>query len=240
MRYAIISDIHSNTAALSACLEDAGEIDALWCLGDIVGYGPEPNECVRMVRELAAHTVLGNHDAAAIGKEDLSLFSAPARKSGLWTRGRLDEDVAEFLAGLPLVVSEQDALLVHATPANPARWHYLFSVTFAQFEFAAFEEDLCFVGHSHVPAIYESCPPSIQVFSSNGPQAIRSGCRYIVNVGSVGQPRDGDPRASYALYDRAAGSVEIRRVGYDIARTQRMILDAGLPKMLAERLAYGE
>ncbi len=240
MRYAIISDIHGNPAALEACVTDAGDVGGIWCLGDTVGYGPRPNECVRRVREIAVHSVLGNHDAAAIEREDLSLFSPTARKSGLWTRRCLDDDVAEYLRSLPLRVEVGDALLVHATPANPAKWHYLFSSVFAQFEFAAFEERVCFIGHSHVPAIYETTTRSAQPFSSNGPQTLRAGCRYIVNVGSVGQPRDGDPRACYGIYDDQRGSVEIRRVGYEIAATQRQIREACLPAVLAERLAYGE
>ena len=240
MRYAIVSDIHGNLAAFEACLSDAGDVGGLWCLGDTVGYGPCPNECVRRVRDLATHSVLGNHDAAAIDREDLSLFSPTARKSGLWTRRCLEDDVAAYLRSLPLRVEVGDVVLVHATPASPSKWHYLFSATFAQFEFAAFEERICFIGHSHVPAIYENATQGAQPASSNGPRALRAGCRYIVNVGSVGQPRDGDPRASYGLYDDERETIEIRRVGYEIAETQRKIREACLPAALAERLAYGE
>lgn len=240
MRVAIISDLHGNQEALEACLADAGRTDELWCLGDLVGYGAEPNECVRRVREAAAKTVLGNHDAAAIDQLDLRLFGPYARASGHWTREQLDSDVREYLHSLPIEQRCGDVLLVHATPASPEEWRYLFSTTFARMEFDAFSESVCFIGHSHVPVIYEQAGDSMRGFNQDGRFSFKKGCRYIINVGSVGQPRDGDPRAAYVLFEPDAGWLEMRRVNYDVAAVQAKIRAAGLPEVLADRLSFGE
>jgi diadenosine tetraphosphatase ApaH/serine/threonine PP2A family protein phosphatase len=240
MRYAIISDIHSNLEALQAVLEDiAGQaVDQVLCLGDVVGYGADPNECVRLVRDRAAHIVAGNHDHAAVGKTDISYFNPHAKRAVSWTAKTLMLEHARFLCGLPYTLKLEGLFLVHATPSDPPAWNYLLSARVAEAEFAEFEEPVCLIGHSHQPLIFSSGdgtrPWRGEKLTCSPDQ------RYIVNVGSVGQPRDGDPRACYALVDTAGKTLQLRRVRYDVRAAQRKILQAGLPPVLAVRLANGE
>ena len=240
MRYAILSDIHGNLEALRAVRADyTGKADAALCLGDTVGYGAEPLACVELVAESAEAVVAGNHEHAVAGRLDLGWFNRYARVAAEWTRDRLDDDHRGYLAALPLVREVGDATLVHASPAQPEEWDYLVSAEDGFAAFAHFRTRWCFVGHSHVPAAWS--------LGSSGPEhhpgvvhlPRERGRRYVVNVGSVGQPRDRDPRAAYALWDTEAGTVEIRRVAYDVTTARRKILDAGLPRFLADRLAAG-
>jgi diadenosine tetraphosphatase ApaH/serine/threonine PP2A family protein phosphatase len=240
VRYAILSDIHGNLDALRAVLADcAGDSDAVLCLGDTVGYGAEPRSCVELIAEVTTAVVGGNHEHAVTGRLDLAWFNRYARAAAEWTRERLDDDHRAYLAALPLVREVADATLVHASPAQPEEWDYLVSAEDGFEAFAHFATRWCFVGHSHVPGAWS--------LGSSGPEhhpdAVRlpqeRGRRYIVNVGSVGQPRDRDPRAAYAIWDAEAGQVEIRRVTYDVSTAQRKIVDAGLPRFLADRLAAG-
>jgi len=241
MKYAIISDIHSNIEALEACFKviDAEKPDAVLCLGDIVGYGASPNECIDLVRGRAAQVVIGNHDCAAIGTTDTEYFNPDARAAVEWTRAALTAENEAYLRQLPATVRLPDVLLVHSSPSAPAEWLYIFNLREAVQEFRSFTERACFVGHSHFPGFFiergqehaQKSPPSLLI----GP-----GERALINVGSVGQPRDGDARAAFAFYDDASGRAEIRRVFYDVERVRgRILAEAALPKSAAERLVWG-
>jgi diadenosine tetraphosphatase ApaH/serine/threonine PP2A family protein phosphatase len=240
VRYAILSDIHGNLEALRAVLADcADQADSVLCLGDTVGYGADPLACVELVAEKAEAIVGGNHEHAVTGRMALEWFNGYARAAAEWTRERLDDDHRAYLADLPLVREVAGATLVHASPAQPEEWDYLVSAEDGYSAFGHFATRWCFVGHSHLPGAWS--------LGSSGPDhepgAVRlqaeRGRRYIVNVGSVGQPRDRDPRAAYALWDAEAGRVEVRRVVYDHAAARRKIMEAGLPRLLADRLAAG-
>jgi diadenosine tetraphosphatase ApaH/serine/threonine PP2A family protein phosphatase len=240
VRYAILSDIHGNLEALRAVLADAaGRADAVLCLGDTVGYGADPLPCVELVAERAQAIVGGNHEYAVTGRMDLRWFNRHARVAAEWTAERLDDDHRAWLGALPLVCEIADATLVHASPVQPDDWDYLVSAEDGFRAFAAFSTRWCFVGHSHLPAAWSlgSSGPDHKA----GAQTVQQeqGRRYIVNVGSVGQPRDHDPRAAYAVWDAEAGHVSIRRVTYDHAAARAKILAAGLPRFLADRLAIG-
>jgi diadenosine tetraphosphatase ApaH/serine/threonine PP2A family protein phosphatase len=241
VRIAILSDIHGNTEALESCLQAVGSVDSVWSTGDTVGYGAEPNACVQRLREVASAVVLGNHDAAAIGKLDVGDFGPVARRSAYWTRGQVDAKSRTYLEGLPLTLCVERVRLVHGTPGMPHEWDYLFGRTQAEFEFTRFSEWICFVGHTHLPVVYEASGSGTQALALNGtPLTLANESRYIINVGSVGQPRDGDPRASFGVLDTERWTLEIRRVPYDVAKTQAKIRAAGLPERLAARLAFGE
>ena len=240
MTYAILSDVHGNLEALRAVLDDAaGRADAVLCLGDVVGYGADPEACVELLAERAQAIVAGNHEYGVAGRLDLGWFNRWARAAAEWTRERLDDDHRAWLAALPLTLEIGDATLVHASPAQPDEWDYLVSPEDGWSAFAHFATRWCFVGHSHVPGVWSvgSSGPDHEP----RPETVLSvpGRRYIVNVGSVGQPRDRDPRAAYALWDVAAGRVEIRRIAYDVATARRKIETAGLPRFLADRLVLG-
>lgn len=243
MRTAFISDIHANLDALEAVLADIGrqETDRIVCLGDIVGYGPEPNPCVARVRDACTVTVVGNHDYAALGRIDTLGFNEYARAAADWTAAALDEDAIAFLEALPLETVLDGVRLVHASPLDPERWTYILSYQEAKRQFAAFSEQICFIGHSHLPIVVESEGEEIRAvpFSADVPVRIHRGRRYLVNVGSVGQPRDRDPRSGYAWYDDEASAVMMRRLEYPVAAVQKKILAAGLPPFLAQRLADG-
>jgi diadenosine tetraphosphatase ApaH/serine/threonine PP2A family protein phosphatase len=240
VRYAILSDIHGNLEALRAVLADCSDrADALLCLGDTVGYGADPLPCVDLVAERAEASVGGNHEHAVIGRLGLEWFNRHARTAAEWTRERLDADHRAYLAALPLVAEVEDATLVHASPAHPEEWDYLVSAEDGFGAFPHFATRWCFVGHSHVPGAWS--------LGSAGPEhhpggaTVRSepGRRYIVNVGSVGQPRDRDPRAAYVLWDMERGLAETRRVAYDVTGARRKIVEGGLPRFLADRLTAG-
>ena len=240
MKYAILSDVHANLEALRAVLADAAtRADAVLCLGDTVGYGAEPAACVDLLGDRARAVVAGNHEHGVAGLLDISWFNRWARAAAEWTREQLDDDHRAWLAALPLTHEVDEATLVHASPAQPDEWDYLVSAEDGWAAFPHFTTRWCFVGHSHVPGVWS--------LGSSGPDHDRhvglmradAGRRYIVNVGSVGQPRDHDPRAAYGLWDAEAGSVELRRVSYDVEAARRKIMAAGLPRFLADRLSAG-
>ena len=236
MRIGIFSDVHANAEALTLSLEllAEAEIDRLFCLGDVVGYGADPVECLKRVREVSEVILAGNHDHAAVGLADLTYFNPHARAAAIWTAGQLDEESQSFLRELPYDYVEDDALFVHASPHEPEEWHYIVSLGDAMAAFPAFTESICFVGHSHVAGIYcdDGGEPKDRV-------ALQPGRRYLVNVGSVGQPRDGDPRLACAIFDREERTVVIMRVEYDIEAAAGKIRAAGLPRLLADRLYHG-
>lgn len=244
MRYGVLSDIHGNLEALDAVLGALADerIDRYLCLGDIVGYGADPNACLERVSGLTTDVIAGNHDHAAIGRLDIATFNRYAAEAALWTRRQLTPAGRRYLGALPYTWRKDDLFAVHGSPANPEDWIYLTSLWLADEAFDAMPGDtvLCVLGHTHAPGIFEK--QAAEDRSRQVPAAaleLAPECRYIVNVGSVGQPRDGDPRAAYCVFDSAEKRVEIKRVDYDIETAQRKIRDAGLPEMLAERLEYG-
>jgi diadenosine tetraphosphatase ApaH/serine/threonine PP2A family protein phosphatase len=240
VRYAVLSDIHGNLEALRAVLDDtAGRADAILCLGDVVGYGADPGPCVDLVAQRCQVVVGGNHEHAVTGRLDLEWFNPFARAAAEWTRDRLDDDARAWLGALSLVGEVDGATLVHASPATPEEWDYLVSAQDGYAAFGAFSSRLCFVGHTHVPAVWATGSWGRHFDADPDEIALGVGSRYIVNVGSVGQPRDRDPRAAYVLWDTAARRLSVRRVSYDIAAARRKIIAAGLPGFLADRLAAG-
>jgi diadenosine tetraphosphatase ApaH/serine/threonine PP2A family protein phosphatase len=238
----VLSDIHANLEALEAVLADAGSWDEVWFLGDAVGYGPDPNACVERLQALSpAYWLAGNHDWAALGRMDLAEFNPDAQAAALWTGRSLSAGVrAQLEAVAPrLDLPDGRYTLVHASPRHPI-WEYIVDVATASENFEAFEAPIGLFGHTHVPVIYEQAVDgTLRLPVPLGERLASAGGRWLVNPGSVGQPRDGDPRASYLMLDPASGEVTFHRVAYDIAAVQAKILDAGLPPRLAARLAYG-
>ncbi len=236
MPIAVISDIHGNLEALSEVVSylEKKQISDIYCLGDTVGYGPNPNECVELVRKKAQIVLMGNHDYAAIGKANIEYFNEYARMATYWTINTLKEENKQYLKSLPFSHQNDQFLMVHASPTNPAHWYYVLSAQEAQIEMQAFNQQLCFIGHSHVPVIYSSgraVKSRTYQFEPNQ--------KYIVNVGSVGQPRDGDPRACFVIYDPDEQKLEYVRLDYERQKTHSKIIKAGLPAFLAERLLKG-
>jgi diadenosine tetraphosphatase ApaH/serine/threonine PP2A family protein phosphatase len=240
VKYAILSDVHGNLEALRAVLDDAaGRVDAVLCLGDAVGYGADPAACIELLATRARGFVAGNHEYGVADRLDLGWFNRWARAAAEWTRERLDDDHRAWLAALPLTLEIGDATLVHASPAQPDEWDYLVTAEDGWGAFAHFATRWCFVGHSHVPGAWSLGSSGPEHYPGGADVTMERGRRYIVNVGSVGQPRDRDPRAAYALWDADAGRVQVRRVAYDIDATRRKIVAAGLPRFLGDRLAAG-
>lgn len=242
MTVLVLSDIHANLEALEAVLDHAGEHDRVWFLGDAVGYGPDPNACVERLQSLnVEHWLAGNHDWAALERLDTSDFNPDARRAAEWTRDRLSKGVRERLdRAEPRADAPDEGLtLVHGSPRYPI-WEYILDASTAMDNFASFESTLCFFGHTHVPIVYEEgIDGTLRLQIRLGEPVPMEGARWLVNPGSVGQPRDGDPRASYMLFDPEAREVSFHRVTYDVAAVQAKILDAGLPTSLAARLDFG-
>lgn len=243
MRYAVFSDVHGNMEALETVLEDAARHrpDAYVCLGDIVGYGPDPNECVARVRALGGDAIAGNHDRAALGGADLEMFSPLARTAIEWTMTVLSDDTRRFLAALPLRLETPAFLAVHGSPRDPVD-EYILDLPTALAVFNDSHFSLCLVGHSHVPGAFvlrSDGRVSARGLPPGEPVRLARGSRYIVNVGSVGQPRDGDPRASYLLLDASPLTATLRRLRYPITSTQEKMMARGLPALLARRLTAG-
>jgi len=243
MRYAILADIHSNLTAFMAVLEDIefqGGVEKIWCLGDVVGYGPDPHECIELLRQTDHVCVAGNHDWGAIGKVDTGDFNPDAAAACHWTAKQLNSADVEYLENLPLVIEDDDFTLVHGSPREPI-WEYLITINIAKENFAHFKSQFCLVGHSHVPVVFsydDSGVCSVSRFLPNIELALGRK-RLIINPGGVGQPRDGDPQASYAIYDSETRLVRLHRVPYDIRATQDRMIKYGLPLRLVTRLSYG-
>ncbi len=242
MRYAIIADIHSNLEAFTAVLEDMeqrGSITEIWCLGDIVGYGPDPHRCLKLLRQYRHVCVAGNHDWAAIGKLDTASFNPDAAAACHWTARHLQAGDLKYLGKLPPTIEKEGFTLVHGSPREPI-WEYLISASLAVENFNFLKSPYCLVGHSHVPLIFreEDGTCSASQFLPNI-RLVLGRSRLIINPGGVGQPRDGDPRASYAIYDDEAGVINLHRIPYDIATTQDKMMKGGLPVRLAVRLEHG-
>ncbi len=243
MRVAIISDIHANLEALEAAFEDIEKrhIDEVVCLGDVVGYGPSPNECIALVNKRCPITLLGNHDAAAIGKLSTQHFNIHAKIAIEWTTEHLSEQSKTFLDNLPLTKTIEDRTYVHATPYEPKMWYYITSLEEAAFNFQFFGTNFCFVGHTHIPMIIVLDERKELYVHQGG--SIDYGeldnSRLLVNVGSVGQPRDRNPHLSYAIIDSETQRFEYQRIPYDIAKVQAKMRKAKLPEFLAIRLQEG-
>lgn len=239
MRLAVLSDIHANLAALEAVRDDLPAVDEVWVLGDIVGYGPQPNEVIAALQEMGARSVLGNHDGAAIGTVDTSWFNPDAARAIEWTSEVADENSRAYLATLPEVRVEGELTAVHGSPRDPI-WEYIVGSGVAAENLPAFATRVCLHGHTHVPVVYQADDGHVGLVAATpgAPVSIAAG-RALVNPGSVGQPRDGNPAASYLVLDTDAGEVQFRRVAYDIDATQRLMRHVGLPARLAERLSYG-
>ncbi len=238
---AVLGDIHANIDALNVVLDDCrkeGVTDFL-CTGDVVGYNAAPSECMKVIRELGCPVVKGNHDHYVSSEQNLDDFHPNAAAVVRWTREQLDAEEIEWLYNLPFVVTQLGITLVHSTMDNPETFGYVFDHFQAESNFICQKTPLCFHGHTHVPMIYEKQVAGVYRID---PQDFKLpiGRKYFINVGSVGQPRDRDPRASYVIYDFLARTVKFRRLEYDVEAAQERIKMAGLPLRLAERLALGE
>lgn len=242
MIYGVISDMHASLEALEAVLAELSAVERFLCLGDLVGYGPDPEACVERVRSLPGLVcIAGNHDLAAIGEFDLSWFNPYARAAAEWTAKQLSAGARQYLASLPRVERVRGAVLAHG--ALPDTMEYVTSCQEARLTFAEFDSPFCLIGHTHVAEVYrqregsENCEQA-SLFSGGEVEA-EAGLRYIVNCGSVGQPRDGNAKASYGIYDDEGQKVTVRRVEYPIGQVQEKMAKAGLPRSLIERLTAG-
>lgn len=243
MRCLILSDIHANMAALEAVLDDAEAFDAVWCLGDLVGYGPDPNECITRIQELDHIAIAGNHDWAALNRLNLEHFNVDARTANAWTQEQLSVDSRGYLETVPTRLEQDGVTLVHGSPREPI-WEYILDVEQAAINFQHFDTRLCLVGHTHIPVAFAFDTESMRYYvlppPYPSPIMIRNPhIKLILNPGSVGQPRDGDPRASYALLDTEAYTWEHRRVAYPVEVTQERMRVQNLPRRLIARLGMG-
>ncbi|MCF7708524.1 MAG: metallophosphatase family protein [Verrucomicrobia bacterium] len=240
MKYAILADIHANLEALETVLADSKEQGCAHyaCLGDVVGYNANPKECLDIIRSMNMPCVKGNHDDYASSETPLEGFNPHATAAIQWTRNHLTDDDRHWLKSLRYLRLVANFSIVHATLDGPKRWGYVFDKFAAATSFTYQNTGVCFFGHTHVPAAF--IRDSVVRGGTYSKFRVEPGRKYFVNVGSIGQPRDGNPKASYAIYDMDEGTIELRRLEYDIAKVQKKILDAGLPERLADRLAVGK
>ncbi len=232
MHIAILSDIHSNLQALQKALQaiDDLRIERIYCLGDIVGYGANPNECIELIRERTHHCVLGNHDLAAVDSTHASYFTPEGHAAAKWTNRVLATDHLDFLQNLPYRITDGATTLVHAAPSEPEHWAYILTLDDAARQFHGFETPICFFGHTHIPSV---CGEDLKTFTLTKEK------KFLINVGSVGQPRDGNPQLSFGLLDTDTWSYENIRADYDLHKAAESIIRNGLPKSLADRLFIG-
>ncbi len=241
MKLALISDIHGNLEALSAVLDhiESEHVDRIHCLGDVVGYGSDPLACLELVSESCDIRLMGNHEYAILGLESTESYVQAARVSAEWTRKQLTEDKFALIAGFEMEHVSDELHLVHASPFEPDLWHYILSPEEAAMAFEHFRGSICFHGHSHLPLIFSEVPGSLprqKIGHSFFPDEEN---RYLVNIGSVGQPRDNDPRACYVTFDTDEREVTYHRAEYDIKTAQQKMAQAQLPEMLIHRLSVG-
>ncbi|MBN2413247.1 metallophosphoesterase family protein [candidate division KSB1 bacterium] len=241
MRYAIISDIHSNFIALEQVLEriHSEKCDQIICLGDIVGYGPFPNECIELVKMKSDIVIAGNHDHAAAGLLETDHFNIYAKKAIEWTITALTEENKKYLQTLPLYEYTNDAFFVHSTPMIPERWGYILTPHQAKLNFDYFDQQICFIGHSHLPVIFSYNSKREPEMIYDPELKFDNNMKYIINVGSVGQPRDHSSQAAFGIYDTEKKSYKILRVSYDVYTIQKAMMSLDFPEFLIERLKYG-
>ncbi|MFH1861025.1 MAG: metallophosphoesterase family protein [bacterium] len=250
MRYGIMSDIHSNLAALESVLiaMETERVDKIICLGDIVGYGPNPNECVERIKEIDGLILAGNHDLAAIGWEDIEWFNSHAKEAIIWTEGQLAAKNKEYLSHLPEVISQKDFILVHGSLYHFTD-EYIMTGATAKKSFELMKHrGLLLIGHTHYPATFfrkqgqltGTSPIQNLRLTDKDVLRLSNDIQSIISVGSVGQPRDGDSRASFGIFDLETRTVTIKKIPYDIKKTQGQMAAAGLPKYLISRLAMGQ
>ena len=240
MKYAVIADIHANLEALEVVLADIKDqrCTHYCCVGDVVGYNANPKECLDIIRSMGMPTVKGNHDEYCSSEDDLIGFNPHAAEAVNWTRKQLTKEDRQWLADLKYVRLVASFSMVHATLDGPQRWGYVFDRLAAAASLTYQNTSVCFFGHTHVPVAFVR--DSVVRGGTYSKFKVEPGRKYFVNVGSVGQPRDGNPKAAYVVYDLDEGSIELRRLDYDIAKAQKKILAAGLPQRLAERLNFGK
>lgn len=241
MRLALFSDIHSNLDALEAVLKDieSSNIDRMACLGDVVGYAANPVECLALVRELDCPVILGNHDQEASRVNSLERYKPVARSGMEYSRSKLSEEDKHYLSNLPYKGEIEGVAITHASFFRPQNWAYVYDLLDVEISLLAQECRVGFYGHTHVPCFFEKDGRVCRELPYGEVLRMQAGRRYLVNIGSVGQPRDMDSRACYVIYDSDQGTIEHRRVEYDIDKAMRRILDADLPPFLAQRLSLG-
>ena len=242
MRVLVISDIHANYTALETVIEDAGQVDETWCLGDLIGYGPDPNAVVEQVRDLTHLTcILGNHDMAVIGKMAFESFNGDARRSLVWTERVLTADSMDFLRSLPQSTKVRgEVTLAHGSPRDPL-WEYVLTTLTARLNFDYFDTPFCFIGHSHIQSIFQlnEANDRVTLKSVKVNYPITLTPRMMLNPGSVGQPRARDPRSAYAIYETETRQWEAHRVEYNVGEVQQRLREAGLPEKHAVRIGEG-
>lgn len=241
MRLALISDIHANLDALETVLEhiDSQKIDVIHCLGDVIGYGPEPAACIEKIDSTCKVKLLGNHEYVALGLLKKDNMNPSAKSSAEWTQSQLGDREISFMADYDLQTEEESCQLVHSSPFEPDKWHYLLSMHEAKRALESLDQSVCFFGHTHIPMVFS--------VETDGTIRQRSGMdfkidpnkKYLINVGSVGQPRDDDPRACYVIFDTSENSATFNRIEYDVKKAQSKMIAAELPEMLIERLEVG-
>jgi diadenosine tetraphosphatase ApaH/serine/threonine PP2A family protein phosphatase len=241
MKYAFFSDVHANLEALKAVVVDfqAEKIDKVCFLGDAVGYGPNPNECIELINEVASVKLIGNHDYAALGLMETDYFNQYAAESMNWTRTSLKRDIIEIMKKFEIKAEFDDIMVVHSSPKEPEMWHYILDMNDVEENFRHFNQKMCLVGHTHRPFIVSIDSEGNCTVSNRSEEKINPQRRYLVNIGSVGQPRDGDPRSCYLIYDCEKQIIRHKRVAYSYDITQKQMASLGLPEYLIERLAVG-
>lgn len=245
MRFGLFSDVHSNLEAFERVLEalKKEQVEKYVFTGDIVGYGASPRECLELLRQLKEtqdlNWVAGNHDYAVCQLTRYDHFASHAKEAVDWTKKVLDRKDIEYLTRMPLVERVAASFIItHANLELPQEWGYIFDAEDASSSFDALTDQICFIGHTHQPVVFTKCK-TVEA-SIRSEIVIRKDAQYIINLGSVGQPRDGNPQATYGVYDSEAGRVEIKRISYDIKKAQEKIIKAGLPRILADRLSFGK
>jgi predicted phosphodiesterase len=241
MRWGIFSDIHSNLEALEAVIKayKSESIDKYICLGDIVGYGANPVECIQLTRQISEAIIAGNHDWAVAGLYSLEYFNNWAQRAVLWTQMKIDTSQRNFLASLRLVYENEDLTLVHGSLNQPEEFNYMADISQVSRTFALMNRPACFIGHTHLAGLFIQDKQGRIEYQREAGFRLKDGYRYIINVGSVGQPRDGDNKASFCIYDTDSRELLIKRISYDIKSAQEKILACGLPRFLAARLSVG-
>lgn len=246
MKVILISDIHSNYEALKSFEKNVenAEFDEIWCLGDVVGYGAEPNECIQWVKNNCKYILMGNHDYAILESQEKFLFNEYAKRAIEWTAERLFQGNKEFISSFKINFRIHNVLLVHSSPSNPLKWKYIFSADEALYNFNFFEEKVCFIGHTHIPIIFEFKEGHLKIIYPEyrmGKFVYRMDrdAKYLINPGSIGQPRDGDPRGSFCIFDLEYYLIEFFRFEYPVEKAAEKIFKNNLPPFLGERLFIG-